>query len=120
MKNLLKLEELGLGIGGILLLAQTNIPWYLILIFLLMPDISLIGYIANPKWGAWIYNIVHNRLIGLVSIAFGWYLDEQILLIMGLVLLTHVSLDRMLGIGLKYTDDFKHTHLGCMGQSSSN
>jgi hypothetical protein len=31
-------------------------------------------------------------------------------------LLGHSSFDRVLGYGLKYDDDFKHTHLGWIGK----
>jgi hypothetical protein len=34
----------------------------------------------------------------------------------GLVLFGHSAMDRAVGYGLKYEDDFKHTHLGWIGK----
>jgi hypothetical protein len=42
------------------------------------------------------------------------------LLFAALVLYGHSSMDRMLGYGLKYADDFKHTHLGWLGKSKQS
>jgi hypothetical protein len=116
MQTIQKLEEFALFAGGItLLITQTSLAWYLLLIYLLLPDLSMIGYLINERWGAHIYNIFHNRLIGLMGIGIGWWVELPWLWIAGLILLTHVSMDRMLGIGLKYPDHFKHTHLGWIG-----
>jgi len=40
----------------------------------------------------------------------------DILITGGLLLVAHSSFDRMLGYGLKFPDDFKHTSLGWMGK----
>ena len=34
---------------------------------------------------------------------------------LGLVWLAHIGSDRLLGYGLKYSDDFQRTHLGWLG-----
>jgi hypothetical protein len=42
-----------------------------------------------------------------------WKIDE--LMLAGAIMLAHASMDRIFGYGLKYTDAFKHTHLGWIG-----
>jgi hypothetical protein len=36
-------------------------------------------------------------------------------LAIGAIWVAHIGMDRMLGYGLKYGDDFTHTHLGRIG-----
>lgn len=36
----------------------------------------------------------------------------------GVILFAHASMDRIFGYGLKYADDFKHTHLQEIGDHS--
>jgi hypothetical protein len=43
-----------------------------------------------------------------VLIAFGWWQNASLASALGLIWLAHI---RMLGYGLKYDDDFQHTHL---------
>ena len=38
-------------------------------------------------------------------------LDSFGILLAGVLLFSHINLDRMLGYGLKYPDNFKNTHL---------
>lgn len=40
---------------------------------------------------------------------------NNIALFTGILLFAHSCFDRVLGYGLKFTDDFKHTHLGMIG-----
>lgn len=41
----------------------------------------------------------------------GLMLDLRIMMLIGVILFAHSSLDRVFDYGLKYKDDFKHTHL---------
>ena len=45
--------------------------------------------------------------------------DVVALQVAGIILFTHSNMDRILGYGLKYPDDFKHTHLGWIGGDSA-
>jgi len=47
----------------------------------------------------------------------GLAIGSQWLMLAGIVLVAHTSFDRMLGYGLKYPDDFRHTSLGWIGRS---
>ena len=83
----------------------------LFLLLLLVPDISMIGYLLNTRMGAIIYNIGHH--IGLasilltISIVFNLTIPIQI----AMIWLAHIFMDRAFGFGLKYANDFKETHI---------
>jgi hypothetical protein len=76
----------------------------------------MLGYLLNTRIGAYTYNLVHHRGIALTLAAIGLLVAANILVAIGILLFAHSSFDRMIGYGLKYNDDFKHTHLGWMGK----
>jgi hypothetical protein len=84
--------------------------WYLVLI--LVPDISMLGYLVNAQVGAATYNLFHHKGIAIAILCLGWYFSNEWLTISGIILFGHSSMDRIFGYGLKYPDNFKHTHLG--------
>lgn len=116
MKNLLQLEELGQFIFAIFLFSQLDFQWWLFPLCLLLPDVSMIGYLINPKAGAWLYNFFHHKLFAVVILILGFYFKIQIVEFIGIILFAHSAMDRIFGYGLKFEDDFKHTHLGWMGK----
>jgi hypothetical protein len=76
------------------------------------PDISMIGYLASNRAGAFIYNLFHHRAVCLMVMGAGLLLHQELMIAIGLLLFAHSSFDRMLGLGLKYNDSFTHTSLG--------
>lgn len=92
--------------------------WWLAALFLLF-DVSMVGYLRNPRVGAWTYNAVHSYIgpaaFGVVSIV----RSSRDLAFVGLVWAFHIGIDRLLGYGLKLRDRFTHTHLGEIGRSRS-
>ncbi len=90
--------------------------WWLFPVWLLAPDISMLGYLINPKVGAWLYNIVHHQILAIGLGVVGLLTNAPDLLFAGILLFGHSAMDRAFGYGLKYTDDFKHTHLGWIGK----
>ncbi len=115
MKTLLKLEELALFAGAVVLFNQLEYAWWVFLAWLLVPDVSMIGYAAGPRAGAWVYNLFHHRAVAVGTLAAGFYVQNAPLQLAGIILFAHIAMDRMLGYGLKYPDNFKHTHLGKIG-----
>jgi hypothetical protein len=115
MKTIIKLEELGLFLFGIYLFNTLDYAWWWFLVLILAPDFSMIGYVINNKTGALIYNIFHHRGIAIVIYFLGIYLSSSMLQLIGIILFTHSSMDRMFGYGLKYESGFKFTHLGEIG-----
>lgn len=70
----------------------------------------MIGYLKNKKIGSIIYNLGHNYLLAIALVILGNLTPYDWMVTLGIILFAHVSLDRALGYGLKYPDDFKNTH----------
>lgn len=85
--------------------------WYLIILVWISFDLSMFGYLINKKIGSVIYNLVHNYVLAVVIIGIGINIMNLNMVSVGTILLIHISLDRLLGFGLKYPSDFKHTHI---------
>lgn len=112
MKNLLKLEELAELLLATLVFAHLPYAWWYLPALLLLPDLSMLGYLAGPRAGAFTYNVAHHKALALAVGALSWYLGQPELLLAGTVLLFHAAFDRLLGYCLKYDTGFQHTHLG--------
>ncbi len=131
MKNLLKLEEAAQLLLCLAVLAIVNVDWWVYLLVLVGPDISMLGYLMGTRTGAFTYNLFHHKAVALVVVVagFGVLFGENLwsdtatedldLLIIGIVLYGHSSMDRMVGYGLKFGDSFQHTHLGWIGKLTS-
>ena len=61
MKNLLKLEELFLLGLALFLFSQLDYGWGWYALLFLAPDLSMVGYLANPRVGSWTYNLIHHK-----------------------------------------------------------
>ena len=116
MKYLLRFEEAVQLMATVYLNYQLPLPGWWYWAFFLTPDLSMIGYLINSRVGAALYNIVHHKGLAVVCWLLGMYLQQVELQFAGLVLYGHSSFDRLCGYGLKYVDDFKHTHLGWIGK----
>lgn len=107
---LLSLEGLAVLVGAVALYSQQSGEWGAFLLLLLAPDLGMLGYVANPRVGAAVYNIVHTYALpitlALVALAAGWHTGVSLALIWG----AHIGMDRTLGYGLKYASGFKDTH----------
>ncbi len=116
MQRLLKWEEAAQFVLGVVLFSTFDYPWWWFPACLLLPDLSMLGYAVNPKTGAWTYNFFHHKLlaVGCYTIGLLWRLEW--LAMCGTILLAHSAMDRVFGYGLKYADDFRHTHLGRIGK----
>lgn len=118
MKRIIQLEELGhtaLGIFAVTFL-PFDFSWWIWLLLFFSPDISIIAYAAGTQSGAVIYNLAHHRGLAIALAALGFLVKLDWAMLAGAILYGHASFDRLLGYGLKYTDDFKHTHLGWIGK----
>ena len=115
MKTILKLEEAAKFLGAWWLTAYLGSPWWLFLAWLLAPDLSMVGYLLGPRVGAITYNLVHHQLLAVAVGLAGIVYHLPDLQFAGLLLFGHSAMDRVVGYGLKYPDDFKHTHMGWIG-----
>jgi Domain of unknown function (DUF4260) len=132
MKTLLKLEELAQFLACAITMALIDAPWWTFLLLFIGPDVGILGYLINARVGAMTYNALHHKvpavLVGLLMpyllLEFGpvdgglvEYRYEFV--IAGLILYGHASMDRIFGYGLKFGDNFHHTHLGWIGKLKS-
>lgn len=81
----------------------------------LLPDLSLLGYLAGPRVGAATYNLAHGYVGPALAAAASLALGTPALLLVALIWAAHIGFDRMLGYGLKYPTAFVDTHLGRIG-----
>jgi len=116
MKNLLKIEEFFLFGLALFLFSGLDYGWSWYALLFLAPDLSMLGYLANPRLGAWTYNLVHHKGLAVALYVLGYLSAAPWLMFAGTILLGHSSLDRVFGYGLKYPDSFKATHLGVIGR----
>jgi hypothetical protein len=118
MKILLRLEELGVFLFSIYLFSRLPYAWWVYPVFFFAPDLSMVGYLGGPRVGAAVYNFIHHRALALGLYVLGELGSLPILALIGVLLLGHASLDRVLGYGLKLPDDFTSTHLGPIGRKA--
>lgn len=116
MKNLLRLEEALMFALALFLFSELDASWGLFALLFFAPDLSMIGYLANPRLGAWTYNLIHHRGLAVALYVFGTLLAAPWLMFAGILLFAHSSFDRVFGYGLKHEDAFQNTHLGRIGR----
>ncbi|QKZ14439.1 DUF4260 domain-containing protein [Spirosoma sp. KUDC1026] len=114
MKTLLKLEEAALFLICVYAFSYLNFAWWYFPALLLLPDLSMVGYVVNPAVGAVVYNSVHHKAVGLLIGLAGVAMGSQAIMLTGIILVAHSAMDRALGYGLKYLDSFKHTSSGTL------
>ena len=109
---LLRVEGALVLLTSTALFATSGSGWLLYAVLFFTPDIFMLGYLRNPRLGAVLYNFGHSYLapacLYAVSFLTGFTLPGSI----ALIWIAHIGFDRMVGYGLKYSDGFKHTHLG--------
>ena len=86
--------------------------WLMFVVLLLVPDLSMLGYLAGNRIGAAIYNAAHTYLAPalLALLACALHAPAWVTLV-ALIWAAHIGVDRLLGFGLKYPEGFKPTHL---------
>jgi hypothetical protein len=108
---LLRAEGLAVAVAAIALYFHAGYPWWLLVALVLVPDLSMVGYLAGPTIGAMAYDAAHTYVLPIVLVTVGVITDAEIALELGLIWFTHIGVDRAIGYGLKYPTGFKDTHL---------
>ncbi|MBP1930966.1 DUF4260 domain-containing protein [Ammoniphilus resinae] len=109
-KIILKLEGLAVLILCLYFYSTYGFSWGIFLLFLLLPDLSMLGYIMNVRVGAAAYNLFHTYLVSILPLVWGIVTKSDWSIMVGLIWTAHIGMDRLLGYGLKYTTHFKDTH----------
>jgi hypothetical protein len=90
--------------------------WGLFALLFLLPDLSMVGYLAGRRVGAASYNAAHSYFGPALLAALGAVLHAHGALLIACIWAAHVGFDRLLGYGLKYATSFGDTHLGQRGR----
>lgn len=117
MKQVIALEEMAMFLLAIFGFSYLPFSWWVFPALLLLPDLSMLGYLVNNKTGAILYNMVHHKALAIALFIIGMCLGSTVFQLVGIILFAHSSMDRVLGYGLKYHDAFSHTHLGIIGKN---
>jgi len=108
---LLRIEGAFLLATSFVCYRESHASWIVFVALLLVPDLSMAGYLAGIRTGALLYNLIHTLTGPLVLIGYSIFTAHFSLLPYGLIWTAHIGLDRMLGYGLKYATRFNDTHL---------
>ncbi|MGH2373741.1 MAG: DUF4260 domain-containing protein [bacterium] len=111
VRVLLRLEGLAVCALALYGYAATGGSWLWFAVFILAPDLSMLGYLAGPRTGSVTYNLVHTYVVPAALLGIAWGLQIPMLPPAGFLLAAHIGADRFLGFGLKYPSGFKDTHL---------
>lgn len=97
--------------------------WLWPLALFVLFDLSMLGYLAGPRVGAVVYNLVHSWIgaavcaLAALSLSLAKQGAPHWLIVVAASWAFHVGVDRMLGYGLKLPEGFGHTHLGLIGKT---
>jgi hypothetical protein len=114
--TLQRLEGLVLLAAGVVGFAESGLSWWWFAGLLLVPDISMAGYLFRPSTGALTYNAGHTLVGPALLLAWFWIGAPTFIFAFGSTWLAHIGMDRAFGYGLKFADSFNHTHLGEIGR----
>jgi hypothetical protein len=109
---ILRCEAVAGLLASLLLYARTDGDWLLFAALVLIPDLSMFGYLAGPRIGQFYYNIAHSTTLPWLVFAAGTCLALPAAAAVALIWIAHIFFDRALGFGLKYKTGFADTHLG--------
>ncbi len=104
--------------GGVVLIAacivygRLGASWRGFAARFLAPDLFMLGYLANVRVGARLYNLVHTYAAPLILFLVAYFIRAPGLFAICAIWVAHIGFDRLLGYGLKYPTTFKDTHIG--------
>lgn len=110
IKYILKAEAAAVFLASILIYSKLDFSWWTFGLLLFAFDISMVGYMVNPKIGALLYNAVHTYTAPSLLVGVWFFVQEVTMLCVALIWFAHISMDRAIGYSLKL-DGFKNTHL---------
>ena len=112
----LRLEGAALFAAATFVFAWSGWSWLLYFGLFLVPDLSMLAYLAGRRLGALAYNTLHSTVGPLLLACLGALAPQEPWLAIAAIWLAHIGLDRMFGYGLKSLKGFGYTHLGPIGR----
>ena len=116
-KTLLRLEGLVMLIAAVAGFRALGGSWGFFAAAFLVPDLTMLGYLAGSKVGAASYNAGHSLIGPLLLAAVALLSGSTMMWLCTLIWVAHIGFDRAAGYGLKYASAFGHTHLGAVGKN---
>lgn len=116
---ILRSEALAIAALTVILYARTGASWWWFAALWILPDLSMLGYLAGRDLGGRIYNSIHAFATPATLAACALLLGAHQLVPVALIWANHIAVDRLLGYGLKYPAGFEWTHLGRMGKTGT-
>lgn len=113
---ILRLEWVCVFLAAIAGYALADGSWPLFFLLILVPDLSILGYLAGPRVGAIAYNVFHTLIWPACLLVAGLFAGHMLALEIATIWLAHIAMDRALGYGLKLPTGFADTHLGRIGR----
>ena len=87
----LRLEGLAVAVLSAVLYARAGSSWWLFAALWLVPDLSFVGYLAGPRWGAHCYNTVHSYILPVVVSAIAILFHEAAPIPFALLWFNHIG-----------------------------
>jgi hypothetical protein len=114
-RTLLRLEGAAALVAASVAYAGSGGRWSVFALLFLLPDLSMLGYLASRRVGAAAYNAAHSYVGPALLAGLGLASSTHDLCLIACIWAAHVGFDRLLGYGLKYGTSFGDTHLGSRG-----
>lgn len=109
---MLRADGVAMFAGSIVLYWSVGGSWWLFALLLLVPDVSMLGYLVGRGVGAAVYNVFHSYPLPAVLGGFGLLAGSPLAVAVALVWFAHIGMDRAVGYGLKYPSGSGETHMG--------
>ena len=87
MKRVLQSEEILKLLACFILILKLGFSYWIFLLWILAPDLSILAYTINSRVGGIIYNIFHHQGLAAVVCVLGLYMKVPNLEFAGLILL---------------------------------
>jgi hypothetical protein len=108
---LLRLEGAAVLAASVAFYADGGWSWLAYVLLFLAPDLSMLAYVAGPRAGALVYDVVHFMALPIALGVAGVLADSGLPIQLALIWLGHIGIDRALGYGMKYPTAFSDTHM---------
>lgn len=109
MSNFIELENIFVFLVTVIVYLMFGFSIWMFLLFLLVPDIFMVGYMINKEIGSKVYNVGHTYIVPILFALLYLIFNEGLLLQIALIWFAHISMDRSFGFGLKYASGFNET-----------
>ena len=109
---LLRIEGAAMALGAIVAYLHCGGSFWIFILLVLLPDTALAGYLIDRRVGVACYDAVHTSFPAILMAIVGVLDANTTLICFAAIWLTHIGIERMIGLGLRYGDGFAYTHLG--------